>query len=218
MVTVCLSDVGALSSGTSLGKAQLAPKAITPGPPPPLLMAPQPQSSLNSSWSDPIPSSILESAGWRTPTGLRLVRPPFYGGPEKAKLAQGHMERASRDLNSEPLTHRAFDGLPEPSLVSPQIGSARGGWGTCLDFPAFLLPSTQLGLCTWQVLNQYRFHQEIFVPQDNLRAERSPLALFRVRVGGGFRGLTMRPWASHLPPGAWDSSWQTLIIVFNQNT
>lgn len=94
----------------------------------------------------------------------------------RSKLTQGHIKRTSRDLNSEPLTHTALDWLLEPSLVSPdrrntpRVGLPPGF--SCLppsQHPAWALHSA------WQVPNQYRFNQEIRMPQDNFMLKDHPL-------------------------------------------
>lgn len=112
---VTVMYVGALSSGNAFRKSSAGTKSehSLPTASPPDLITIFP----GLLWVRPYPCSYLRKC-WLTGTDGPLVQPPSPWRPEMATLAQGHMKRASRDLNSEPLTHRASDGLPGPSLVS----------------------------------------------------------------------------------------------------
>lgn len=91
----------------------------------------------------------------------------FSCGPERVQghlkrasqdLNSGHVKRASQNLNSEPLTHIAFDWLLEPVLISPNWQHTVKVWpmspGSCLPpswHPAWI--------CTWQVPYQQGFNR-----------------------------------------------------------
>lgn len=112
LITVCQIDVGALLSGSKLWKKLswcqklfLAHLSLPDSPSPPYTQSSPAPASLSISCSDPFPSdpfssSIIQSPGYSAPVILC-----FSCGPLRAKLAQGQIHRASRDLNSEPLTH-----------------------------------------------------------------------------------------------------------------